>query len=95
MVKSLTACSDGVVLNNPKYTKQYEKKLAKAQRKLSKKVKGSNNFNIQRLIVTKIHEKITHCHVDFTHKMTTKQINENQVICTELLPVKNMFKNKN
>ncbi len=93
-IKSLAACSDGVVFNNPKYTKKYEKKLAKAQRKLSKKVKGSNNFNKQRIIVAKIHEKIANGRVDFTHKMTTKLINENQVICTESLRVKNMVKNK-
>ena len=93
-IKSLAVCSDGVVFNNPKYTTKYEKKLAKAQRKLSKKTKGSNNFNKQRIIVAKIHEKIANCRVDFTHKMTTKLINENQVICTESLRVKNMLKNK-
>ncbi|WP_229520222.1 transposase [Photobacterium damselae] len=93
-IKSLAACSDGAIFNNPKYTKKYEKKLAKAQRKLSKKAKGSNNFNKQRIIVAKIHEKIANCRVDFTRKMTTKLINENQVIYTESLRVKNMVKNK-
>ncbi|BCN26790.1 RNA-guided endonuclease TnpB family protein [Vibrio alfacsensis] len=93
-IKSLAVCSDGLVFKNPKSTKKYERKLAKAQRKLSKKTKGSNNFNKQRIIVAKIHEKIANCRVDFTHKMTTKLINENQVICTESLRVKNMVKNK-
>ena len=79
---------------NPRTTKKYERKLAKEQRKLAKKVKGSNNFRKQRSKVAKIHEKISNVRSDFTHKMTAKLVNENQVICLESLKVKNMVKNK-
>lgn len=93
-IKDLAVCSDSTVFNNPKTTKKYEIKLAKEQRKLSKKVKGSNNYKKQRLKVAKIHEKIVNVRSDFTHKMTSKLVNENQVICLESLRVKSMVKNK-
>ena len=93
-IKDLAICSDSTVFNNPKITKKYERKLAKEQRKLAKKVKGSNNFKKQRSKVAKIHEKISNVRSDFTHKMTAKLVNENQVICLESLKVKNMVKNK-
>ncbi|EEZ39125.1 RNA-guided endonuclease TnpB family protein [Photobacterium damselae] len=93
-IKSLAVCSDGVTFDNPKSTAKYAKKLAKEQRKLSKKKKGSSNFSKQRIKVAKIHEKIANVRMDFTHKMTTRLINENQVIGIESLKVKNMIKNK-
>uniref|UniRef100_UPI001CC259B2 transposase n=1 Tax=Candidatus Enterovibrio escicola TaxID=1927127 RepID=UPI001CC259B2 len=64
--------------NNPRTTNKYAKKLAKASRQLAKKKKGSNNFNKQKFVVAKIHEKIANSRKDFTHKMTSKLINENQ-----------------
>lgn len=93
-IKSLAICSDGVVFDNPKSTAKYAKKLASEQRKLSKKKKGSANFNKQRIKVAKIHEKIANVRMDFTHKMTSKLVNENKVIGIESLKVKNMIKNK-
>lgn len=93
-IKTLGVCSDGVEFENPKATYKYAKKLAKAQRKLSKKKKGSNNFKKQKLKVAKICDKIANVRKDFTHKMTSKLINENQVISLETLKVKDMVKNK-
>ena len=81
--------------DNPKFYRESEKKLAKLQKQLSKKVKGSNNRNKQRLNVAKIHEKIANQRQDFTHKLTTKLINENQVISIETLKIANMVKNHN
>jgi putative transposase len=40
-VKTLATCSDGIVFENPKYLKQYEKRLKFRQKMHSKKVKGS------------------------------------------------------
>lgn len=85
--------SDGFKSGNPRYTAKYAKKLAKAQRKLSKKKKGSANFKKAQLVVAKIQAKIGDSRRDFTHKLTTKLINENQVISCESLSVKNMVKN--
>lgn len=86
--------SDGLKVNNQKYYRLQEKRLAKAQRKLSKKRKGSSNRAKARLRVAKIHAKISDQRKDFAHKLTTKLINENQVIAAESLQVKNLVKNR-
>jgi len=86
--------SDGFKSGNPRHTAKHAAKLAKAQRKLSKKKKGSANFRKAKLVVAKIQAKIGDSRRDFTHKLTTKLINENQVISCESLSVKNMVKNK-
>ena len=85
--------SNNTKIPNPKYLRQSEQKLIKAQRKLSKRVKGSNNRFKQQKVVFKLHEKIRNQRLDFLHKLSTKLINENQVICLEDLQVKNMVKN--
>ena len=90
----MAICSGSITFSNLRITKKYEHKLTKAQRKLAKKVNGSNNFNKQRLKVANIHEKIAHVYADFTHKITTKLIHESQVICLESLNIKNRVKNK-
>ena len=50
-IKDLLITSDGEKIDNIRTTQKYEKKLAKEQRKLSHKVKGSNNWNKQRIKV--------------------------------------------
>lgn len=92
-LKELAICSNGKVLPNIKPLKTLEKKLAKAQRELSRKVKGSNNRNKARIKVARIHEKIANVRMDYLQKITTKLIDENQVICLEDLAVSNMVKN--
>jgi putative transposase len=67
--------------------------LQKLQRDLSRKKKGSKNRNKARLKVAKLHEKITNQRKDFLHKVSSKIINENQVIVLEDLNVNNMLKN--
>ena len=91
----LIADSNGNKVSNPKTLYKYEQKLAKEQRKLSKKQKGSKNFHKQRVKVARIYEKIGNIREDFLHKLTFNMISENQVIITESLNVKGMVKNKN
>lgn len=80
-----------------KFFRQYEKKLAKAQRKLKNKDVGSNNYYKQRLKVNKIHNKIKNKRLDYLHKLSTKITNLYDVICIEDLNMKNLsnkgFKN--
>src|SRR5206468_10375524 len=80
-------------IDNPKTFYKHEKKLTKLQRKLSKKKKGSKNRNKARIKVARLHEKITNIRKDFLHKISSTIINENQVIISEDLQVKNMVKN--
>jgi len=92
-LKEFLITDTGIKIDNPKYLKKLLKKLKYEQKQLSKKIKGSNNRNKQRIIVSLIHEKITNKRMDFLHKLSQKIINENQVICLENLAIKNMIKN--
>jgi len=94
-IKDLLITSDGEKFDNIHTTKKYENKLAKEQRKLSHKVKGSKNWNKQRIKVAKVHEKIHNTRIDNLHKISHKLISENQVIVSEDLAVSNMVKNHN
>ena len=94
-IKDLLITSDGEKKENPKHIKKYEDKLAKEQRKLSHKKKGSNNWNKQRIKVAKIHEKIHNARIDNLHKISSELVSENQVIVSEDLAVSNMVKNHN
>lgn len=86
--------SDGIKYPNPRYLKKSLNKLAKEQRKLSRKQTGSKNRNKQRIKVAKLHEKIANQRKDFLHKLSFKLINKNQVICLEDLQVKEIQQNK-
>lgn len=92
-IKDLLITSDGEKKENPKYIKKYEDKLAKEQRKLSHKKKGSNNWDKQRIKVARIHEKIHNTRIDNLHKISHELVSENQVIVSEDLAVSNMVKN--
>ena len=85
--------STGEKIDNPKFYRMDEKRLAKAQRRLAKKKKGSQNRTKARLKVARIHAKIADRRNDFTHKLTTRLVHENQVIAVESLQVKNMVRN--
>lgn len=92
-IKEFCITSDGELVNNPKYLKQSLKKLAKAQRELSRKSKDGSNRNKARIKVARLYEKISNQRKDFLQKLSTQIIKENDVICLEDLQVKNMVKN--
>lgn len=92
-LKDFLIDSDGIVINNPKYFRKSQDKLAKEQRKLSHCTKGSNNYKKQKLKVALVHEKIRNQRKDFQHKISSQIINENQVIISEDLKPSNMIKN--
>jgi putative transposase len=94
-IKTLLSFSDGQTVDNPKWIRNNEFKLKKLQKQLSKKQKGSKNRNKLRIRLAKLHEKIKNQKQDFLHNITTKIINENQVIILEDLNVSGMLKNHN
>ena len=94
-IKDLLITSDGQKFTNIRMTKKYEKKLAKEQRKLAHKVKGSESYEKQRIKVAKVYEKIRNARLDYLHKISHKLISENQVIVSENLSISNMVKNHN
>ncbi|WP_458735715.1 RNA-guided endonuclease InsQ/TnpB family protein [Zobellella taiwanensis] len=92
-LKDLFITDKGERVGNPRHTAKYAARLARAQRRLSKKKLGSANRARARQKVAKLHAKISDCRQDNLHKLSRRLINENQVICVESLKVKNMIRN--
>ncbi|RCW81105.1 IS605 OrfB family transposase, partial [Halanaerobium sp. DL-01] len=94
-LKEFAITSNGEKITNPRVLKKYEKKIARLQRSLARKEKGSSNWNKAKKKLAKVNEKVANIRKDFLHKLSTKLICENQTICLETLQVKNMLKNQN
>ena len=92
-LKDFLASSDGSKVSNPKHTKRYARQLRRVQQSLARKKKGSSNRTKAKLKVALCHEKIANTRNDFLHKLSTKLVNENQVIGLEMLKVANMVRN--
>lgn len=92
-IKDLVVQSNGKRHPNPKTLKKHERKLKILQRRLSKKKKGSNNREKDRLKFAKLHQRIKNIRVNNLYKITTQIIRENQTIYLESLAIKNMMKN--
>ena len=90
---SLAVLSDGTVIDNPRTLKRSEKKLAKTQRRLSRKVLGSANRNQQRVEVARVHRRIRRQRSDFLHKLSTKLVDNYGCITFEDLNIRGMLKN--
>ena len=92
-LKSMVILSTGETVGNPKFFHQDEKKLARAQRRLAKKKKGSKNRAKARHQVARMHARIADRRRDYQHQLSTRIIRENQTVCVESLQVKNMVQN--
>ncbi len=92
-LKDFVITSDNKKYKNNRYTKKYAKQLKKAQQHLSRKQKGSNGFEKQKLKVAKIHEKIASCRLDTLHKVSKELVESYDLISIEDLNVKGMIKN--
>jgi len=92
-IKDFLITSNNDIINNPKILSLYEKQLTKLQRQLAKKKIGSNRYKKHSKKIAKLHEKIKNIRIDFLHKLSTRIINENQIIISEDLNVKGMIKN--
>ncbi|MBO1628277.1 IS200/IS605 family element RNA-guided endonuclease TnpB [Bacillus arachidis] len=92
-VKNVAILSTGEVFGNPKWFRILEKKLAHAQRILSRRTKGGANWHKQRIKVACIHERITNARTDYLQKLSTMIIKNHDVIGIEDLQVSNMLQN--
>lgn len=94
-IKALATTSDGVKYPNNKYTYNAEKKLARLQRQLSRKSKGSHNREKARIKVARLQEHVSNQRRDNLQKLTTTLIRNFDVICIENLNVDGMKRGKN
>jgi putative transposase len=92
-VTSLVTLSTGVKVTNPRHERRDRERLAKAQKVLARKAKGSKNRDRARAKVARIHARITDRRRDFLHKLSTRLVHENQVVVIEDLTVRNMVRN--
>ena len=72
--------------------KKHQQRLARYQRRLSRKVKNSRNWKKAKARVQKIHTGIANARKDFLHKITTTISQNHALVCIEDLQVKNMSK---
>ena len=75
--------SNGKRGTNHKFYREAQKKLAKEQRKLSRKTKGSKNYYKQLFIVNKLHRHIANQRNDNLHKLSTEIANQYDIVCVE------------
>jgi len=92
-ITSLVTLSTGEKIANPRHERRDRARLARAQRALSRKVKGSANRAKARRRVAKVHARIADRRRDFLHKLTSRIVHENQVVVIEDLTVRNLLKN--
>ena len=86
--------STGEKTGNERFFVEDEKRLARLQRRHARKRKGSKNREKARRKVARLHARIADRRKDFLHKLTTRLIHENQVVCVESLAVKNLLQNE-
>jgi putative transposase len=92
-INRLATLSTGERIPNPKHLSKRAKQLARAQRVLSRRPKGSNRRAKQVLKVARIHARIADSRSDYLHKVTTDLVRRFDVICMEDLNVRGMVRN--
>ena len=93
-IKDFVVTSEGIKFENNHYLKKHAKRLAKAQRHLSRKAMGSKGRRRQGLKTSAIYEKIANTRHDLLHKIYTRITNEYDTICVENLNVKGTMANR-
>ena len=92
-IKDLVITSDGEKYDNNKTMQKYEKRIKRIQRKLSKKIKSSNNYYKAKQKLARLYSKIKNTRKYTIHKITKEITDNNDIIVTETLRINNMLKN--
>jgi putative transposase len=92
-LKEFAVLSSGEAIANPKFFRKDEKRLAKAQRRLSKAAKGSPERQKCRKVAAKVHERIANKRRDFAHQESRKLVNQFGIIIFEKLNISGLLKN--
>ncbi len=92
-LKNLVALSTGEIIQYPKYYSRDEKRLAVAQRNMSRKTKGSSNRQKAKIKVASLHQKIQNHRDEFLHQVSRKLVDSADLIVFENLNIQGMLKN--
>jgi putative transposase len=96
-LKDYVTCHNGTEtysVKHPKWLKKHERNLRYQQKKLSRRDKGSKRRNKARLLVARVHERLSNARQDFLHKLSRTITDESQVVVVENLNIKGMVKNR-
>ncbi len=93
-IKVFCTMSNGEIVENHKFLNKSLSKISRLQKALSRKTKDGANWIKNKLKLAKICEKVANQRYDFLQKLSTKLINDYDVICLEDLKVSNMLKNR-
>lgn len=93
-LKNFATLSTGQTIANPKWLRSKEKKLARYQRMMARKTKGSNNRNKARRKVARVHAEVADARRDFHHQLSTEIVRKFDTIVVEDLAPSNMVKSR-
>ena len=93
-INTLATCSNGDTYDNPRPLKRYERKLAREQRKFSRKLKGSQNRSKQKRRVTAVHARVANIRSDAHHQATIRIVRKASAIGVETLNISGLLKNR-
>ena len=93
-IKDIVITSDNEKIGNPRLIEKYEKRIKRCARELSRRVKGSNNYNKTKKKLAVLHQKLKNARRHFIHQITKKLVIENDIIVTESLKLKDMIEEK-
>ena len=93
-IKDIVITSDNEKIGNPRLIEKYEKRIKRCARELSRRVKGSNNYNKTKKKLAVLHQKLKNARRYFIHQTTKKLVIENDIIVTESLKLKDMIEEK-
>src|SRR4028118_784151 len=92
-LKDFAVVNDGITTSkypNLKHLAKHERNLKRKQQKLARKEKGSNSTNKARILVARVHERVSNVRQDYLHKLSRSLVDDNQVIVVESLNTKGM-----
>ena len=93
-INTLATCSNGDTYDNPRPLKRYERKLARANRSLSRKVLRSKNWHKAKKRLGSVHNRISNIREDAHHQATTKIVRQANAIGVETLNISGLLKNR-
>ena len=93
-IKDIVITSDNEKIGNPRLLEKYEKRIKRCSRELSRRVRGSNNYNKTKKRLAVLHQKLKNARRHFIHQITKKLVIENDIIVTESLKLKDMIEER-
>ena len=93
-LKNMAITSDGIQYDNGKFFRKEEQRLARLQRSLSRKTRGSRRYEKSRVKFARLNERVANQRRDAIQKTTTELIRNYDVICIEDLNANGMMHNR-